>query len=262
MRTAAAVALATLLGCSSTVNPPADSGAATDVVSVDAPAVDRPDLGVPPIDIPTVDVLPVVDAPIDRPAPDVPDDGPAVDASCVLPMFVCGGACVDRETDPRNCGACGNTCLAGATCRNGSCLPCGGCAAGTSCCGTACVNLATDQNHCGSCGTVCPTGQLCTAGTCVADDCPGGGFCAGVCRRFDTDSEHCGGCGQRCCAGNTCMGGTCQPGCPAGWIACPGPMSSCRGGICVNAVTDPTHCGSCTTRCAAGETCVSGMCRP
>ena len=171
------------------------------------------------------------------------------------------GVCVDTRTDPANCGACGNACRAGTPCVNGSCLPCGGCAAGTTCCGSACVNLQTDTNHCGQCGRVCATGRPCSAGTCIADDCPGGQFCAGVCRQTMFDNANCGGCGQQCCAGNVCTAGMCTPACAPGMTACPGPMSSCRGGVCVNLVADVNNCGGCGVRCAAGETCASGSCR-
>ncbi len=288
MRFMACFPLVTLLGCSSSViSSTADTGAASDTPALDAPAVDAPAVDRPPadrvdvptspvdvpsIDVPAVDIPLVVDASIDRPATDVADVADVIapidhffvdapDAPCAAPLFACGAACVDRQTDPRNCGACGNTCTAGGTCRNGSCLPCGGCAAGNVCCGAVCVNLQSDQNNCGLCGSVCAPGRPCLAGTCIADDCPGGGFCSGVCRRFDTDPAHCGACNQPCCAGNSCSAGTCVPGCAPGMTACPGSSSSCRGGICVDTRSDPAHCGSCTTACGAGETCVSGACR-
>jgi hypothetical protein len=60
---------------------------------------------------------------------------------------VCGTSCVNRQTDERHCGTCGNACPSGATCTGGGCAcdvsrpqPCGAtCCAGSGCCaGNAC----------------------------------------------------------------------------------------------------------------------------
>src|SRR5512140_1808923 len=37
---------------------------------------------------------------------------------CVTPAH----ACTDLETDPNNCGSCGNVCAAGSTCEHGECV--------------------------------------------------------------------------------------------------------------------------------------------
>ncbi|WP_240357139.1 DUF4215 domain-containing protein [Myxococcus eversor] len=42
--------------------------------------------------------------------------------ACVPPRIVCGGFCVDPNTDNNNCGACGNVCGEGKTCSSGVCL--------------------------------------------------------------------------------------------------------------------------------------------
>ena len=42
---------------------------------------------------------------------------------CVTPEH----ACTDLESDPENCGSCGNICPAGATCEQGECVGCTGC---------------------------------------------------------------------------------------------------------------------------------------
>jgi plastocyanin len=268
MRALSIAIFAALVGCSPTVaNPPADGGAQTDTPAVDTPAVDRVDAPAVtdapgPVDRPVGVDAP---APVDTPAPiDVPADRSgfdAPDAPCASPLLLCGGACVDRQTDSSHCGACGVACPAAARCTNGSCLGCGACTIGRTCCGTACVDLNADQNHCGSCGTTCPVGRPCTAGTCIADDCPGGQFCGGVCVRTSTDSANCGACGQRCCAGNVCIAGTCTVSCSPGNVACPSPILSCRGSFCANPAIDAANCGACGHACATGEACLAGACR-
>lgn len=42
---------------------------------------------------------------------------------CAAGQIACGGACVDVQTDPSHCGACGVRCAAGARCVAGSCVP-------------------------------------------------------------------------------------------------------------------------------------------
>ena len=77
------------------------------------------------------------------------------------------------DSDPKNCGKCGNECGQGLVCCSGSCidtkssnLHCNGCGlacdAGKTCCGGMCFNTAADINHCGHCDTVCERGLLST----------------------------------------------------------------------------------------------------
>ncbi|HVU02832.1 MAG TPA: DUF1566 domain-containing protein [Polyangiaceae bacterium] len=87
----------------------------------------------------------------------------------------CPAGCANTQTDPANCGSCGNVCnIAHATntCASGSC-------AMTACVGTFkdCANgiadgcetdvMASDANNCGDCGVKCPVGQACGGGTCA-----------------------------------------------------------------------------------------------
>nr|BDT33004.1 DUF4215 domain-containing protein [Myxococcus sp. MH1] len=44
-----------------------------------------------------------------------------IPGSCPPPQVKCGSSCVNANTDPANCGCCGNTCGAGKTCTNGVC---------------------------------------------------------------------------------------------------------------------------------------------
>ena len=40
---------------------------------------------------------------------------------CAQGQVVCGGVCVDTQSDDANCGSCGNACGGGSTCSNGAC---------------------------------------------------------------------------------------------------------------------------------------------
>lgn len=69
--------------------------------------------------------------------------------------------------DVNNCGACGRTCSAKASCKKGSC------ACPNDQCGDRCVSLKTHPKNCGSCGNVCASGY-CFQGQCYdppADKC-------------------------------------------------------------------------------------------
>jgi hypothetical protein len=76
---------------------------------------------------------------------------------CPTGQTACGNACVNLLTDPSNCGACGNSCGAGA-CSNGTCTCSGGYLA---MCNGTCVNTSTDSNNCNGCGNVCSPGYIC-----------------------------------------------------------------------------------------------------
>jgi hypothetical protein len=84
---------------------------------------------------------------------------------------VCSGLCTDTQTDPGNCGTCGNSCgtaSSGFECIMGKCK----CEAdaGEVLCGTVCVDILTDNNNCGACHHICQevqgTSSTCSAGTC------------------------------------------------------------------------------------------------
>jgi hypothetical protein len=80
------------------------------------------------------------------------------------PNSVCGGACVDTQTDAKNCGACGHACAGGSACMLGACtctLATGN--PGTPCSG-ACTDTQTDAQNCGACGKVCD--GTCSYGGC------------------------------------------------------------------------------------------------
>jgi hypothetical protein len=117
--------------------------------------------------------------------------------ACVM----CGSDCVLAQSDPMNCGGCGNVCAGGSTCVSGQCqCP----TAAQVYCGGTCIDTTTDSNNCGACGNVCPASKT--------------ACCAGVCRDTQTDRLHCGGCGKVCaatvsdhCAAGACMCETAAP---------------------------------------------------
>ncbi len=93
------------------------------------------------------------------------------DGGCTAPNLVCSGVCVAVDSDPTNCGACGNACLAGdAVCNAGKCA----CASigEDYCAGVGCMDVSSDFQNCGACGHACDPAndQSCTGGTCVPND--------------------------------------------------------------------------------------------
>ncbi|RCV64573.1 hypothetical protein C5S53_08245 [Methanophagales archaeon] len=112
------------------------------------------------------------------------------------------GDCHDLNTDPNNCGSCGNACGANAHCSGGACQ----CDEGYGNCdgdwSNGCeVNLNTDPNNCGSCDNACGANAYCSSGTCQCNS--GYGNCDGDwsngCEvNLNTDPNNCGSCGNAC----------------------------------------------------------------
>lgn len=91
---------------------------------------------------------------------------------CPVGYGVCGAACSNPQSDPYNCGACGNACGAGLVCSLGACSD--SCAAGLTACGAACEDVASSPYNCGTCGNACASG-VCTAGVCSGTGVSGSG---------------------------------------------------------------------------------------
>jgi hypothetical protein len=79
-------------------------------------------------------------------------------------MTPCGGICVDLQSDPANCGACGNVCSF--ICDAGQCTFLQACLSPQVACGNVCVDLQTDPNNCGACGNACLVIETCAGGEC------------------------------------------------------------------------------------------------
>jgi hypothetical protein len=131
------------------------------------------------------------------------------DAECPPDYFCCEEVCVDPETDPNHCGACGAACPEGLSCEPDGCChvegdPCGAANLGFPCCaGYACVE------------------DICQPEDGVTDPCalvlcnPDTICCNGECYDPLTDPTHCGGCDVACSEGVPCQGGVCgdEDGC-------------------------------------------------
>lgn len=172
--------------------------------------------------------------------------------------------CKDGQSDPFNCGACGNTCVTGQVCQGGTCTCnntlCTGCCDGVTC------QAGNTTNQCGANGTVC---QVCTGGSSCQNGvctCPAGlTYCAGACVDTKTDANNCGSCGNRCTLPKTCGGG--NPG-TRGVCGCTKTTCAAEGKNCG---TIPDGCGgelNCGETCPNFETCGAGgepnvcSCRP
>jgi hypothetical protein len=119
-------------------------------------------------------------------------------------LNLCGTQCTNLQTDPADCGRCGNGCNGG-SCMNGGCS----CSAGKSLCNGTCVDYTTDLDNCQGCGKVCATGQTCGGSGCT---CPTGQKACGTagCIDITRDNLNCGDCGKQCASGQFCSMGTCQ----------------------------------------------------
>jgi len=181
-------------------------------------------------------------------------------AACVgpppTPCTECEGKCVDVQTDPKNCGACGKQCGPGSQCQEGACTSC---PAGTTVCNGRCVNQTNDPTNCGACGTQCAADQFCRASMCVPE-CPAPlSVCSGACIDLQTSSQYCGACTISCTSAEHCANGACARNCS-------GTLTSCNvadgGFICADLGADNAHCGMCGRACTAGPNAIAAQCSP
>ena len=198
----------------------------------------------------------------------------------------CGSACIDLQSDPAHCGACGNGCVGEEVCLAGSCQV-APCPAGLLRCGSACVDTATSLSHCGACGVICAAPASATA-SCAA------GSCNVFCRAgyVDMNGNPADGCecrlsgDERCngmdddCDGETderaellaagIVGGACgnaTPPCAPGTEECRGGRVVCEGGTgpaaeaCNGADDDCDGRVDDGATCPGDQACEAGACR-
>jgi hypothetical protein len=190
------------------------------------------------------------------PGDSAPMPGPCPDGQCQCTdgrtecPFGEGGICRNLQSDPGNCGACGNSCDQGQRCQAGVCQDIV-CPEGLILCGDSCV-LGP------ACGQRCnenQDGSVCVAGSC---QCPQGSkLCEGnegmVCSDVTNDDRNCGDCGVACQSGFECRASQCQAiVCPQGRIWC--------SSACVDPQTDTQNCGGCTPGPSAGLGCAGDDC--
>lgn len=157
------------------------------------------------------------------------------------------GVCVDRDSDPYHCGACGNACATGEECNAGVCelAPCTGTEVR---CNGLCVDTQTDSQHCGGCSPGASAGFGCSPiSTC---ECGNYTVCTidtdvGTCADLDNDRYHCGACNSPCGTGQECVSGNCQA------IDC-GSLTLC-GNDCVESAQCGVSCDGTTQSCVDGS---------
>jgi len=206
-------------------------------------------------------------------------------SECKAPNVQCGSFCVDPElfhvnsdctgctdgfcadnfqyatgcfnnpnTDPNNCGTCGNVCPSGASCINKVCS----CPTGYSLCKTdsghdECVNLKV--LHYKSC-------NVCEDGWADADQNSENGCETNIAY----DPNHCGGIGNKCYMQNfsanvarACAEGQCLFTCKTGYADCNSSQDGCETEI----LNNPKNCGQCGMDCTRydySKNCNHGEC--
>lgn len=122
--------------------------------------------------------------------------------------LTCGANCPVGDTDPSNCGACGNRCATSGVCVAGRCCPEDSLVMCRLPDGVMYpTRTAIDRANCGVCGNTCGDLQNCVCGVCECM--PGFTLCGGACVDLQTDSANCASCGGACGGGRTCVRGAC-----------------------------------------------------
>ena len=196
--------------------------------------------------------------------------------------YLTNGCNINLLNSVANCGGCGKMCsstgIGSPSCASGVCN--GACFAGAADCNNnklidGCeVDILSDPDHCGGCSLPCPnvnvSSRPCMGGMCVKNCAPGyqncvGSFLTSGCETHTAaDVMNCGGCGIVCSSNNimrSCVGGVCSGSCSPSYGNCD--SSKQANGCNVYFLTDPNHCGGCSTVCSGAKpNCNSGVCGP
>ena len=195
--------------------------------------------------------------------------------------MLCGGSCVDTQTDEANCGGCGHACDSGKACQGSSCvtptcgvgqLQCGGCVDSIG------AHPCCDDNDCGGLhGAASSHTNDIACDTAIhqcrcIDDGVDSKATWGICQRTADGRGICGECclgsagaqGSLNCQGEWGCNGQNSCSCPAGSSACSiGDRYHCyRTAVNADLTWDATHCpqnGSGTNTC---RDCTEGGTKP
>jgi hypothetical protein len=175
-------------------------------------------------------------------------DAGVVGGECRAGFSSCDGQCVDPGSDPKNCGVCGNVCLAGVLCVVGVCGGDGGVDPDASTDGAG--DAPSDVQHPDRDGPETDGGGDGSSGDGSSGD--GGDACTPP---FNTPQQ-CGDCFTACpSSAPICAlvdgGYACVPFCEPPLVQC--------GSECVDTNSDPDHCGQCFNKCPSGI-CQGGQC--
>jgi hypothetical protein len=166
--------------------------------------------------------------------------------TCTGGKACCNGLCLDTQSDPLNCNACGNACTG----------------AQTSCCAGACADPLTSVTNCGQCGVACSTtngAPSCNAGSCKWACNAGFSHCSPDNTGCETSTSssvtQCGSCTTNCTTnvvkanGIACVASACTyTSCVTGFADCDGKKTN--GCECAAPV-----CGGYLQVCCPGNVC-------
>jgi hypothetical protein len=156
--------------------------------------------------------------------------GTDVTTSCPPGQALCGGTCIDTQSDPQNCGACGTVCdrsqCSSGVCASGqTCTPDGEpCNVPADCCSLLCPHESQAPGVCGcsQVGGVCAGGgDCCQQGGDTQVECLGGANsdrCIVLKGACSSDSD---------CLSQSCVNGSCHSGCLPDGESCESSTDCC-----------------------------------